>query len=162
MKDNQPSVKEDIVDYFTWAQEDKTERRELEADVQIEKGHGRITTRRTVITHEVSWCTWREEWTALSTLIMVERKVLFKGNESHEKMYFISNLTGSAKAFGEMIRGHWAIENNLHWMLDVSFKEDASLLHAGHAAQNLSLVRKIALTFLKRDKTKKVGIKAKQ
>ena len=93
---------------------------------------------------------------------MVERKVSFRDQESHETQHFISDLPGNAEAFGCMIRGHLAIENNLHRMLDVSFGEDASLIHAEFAAQNLSLVRKIALACLKRDKSRKIGVKAKQ
>jgi len=162
VKENQPSMKEDIADYFSWARTDPIERRQLEEYEQTEKGHGRIVSRRTVITREVSWCAWRADWANLSTLIMVERKTIFRGEESRETMYFISDLTGGPEAFGAMIRGHWAIENNLHWMLDVSFREDASLIHAGYAAQNLSLIRKIALACLKRDTSKKIGIKAKQ
>jgi len=162
VKENQPTLREDLGEYFGWAQSDPQEQKQLEAYEQIEKGHGRIVKRRTVISREVSWCTWRQEWVNLSTLIMVERKVIFRDRESHETLYFISDLTGNAEAFGRMIRGHWAIENNLHWMLDVSFREDASLIHAGFAAQNLSLVRKIALACLKRDKSKKIGVKAKQ
>lgn len=162
VKGNQRTLTEDIADYFSWAQTDKHERQHLDEHIEIEKGHGRIVTRRTVITHEVSWCTWRPDWKNLSTLIMVERKVIFRNEESRQRVYYISDLVGNAEAFGHMIRGHWSIENQLHWMLDVSFREDDSLIHAGFAAQNLSLVRKIALACLKRDKSKKVGIKAKQ
>ena len=161
VKDNQPTLKEDISEYFAWAQSDPMEKKQLEKYEQSEKGHGRIVTRRTVISREVSWCTWRSEWAELTTLVMMERKLIFRDQESCETMYFISNLQGNAKSFGQMIRGHWAIENNLHWTLDVSFGEDASLIHAGFAAQNFSLIGKIALACLKRDKSKKIGVKGK-
>ena len=162
VKENQARLKEDISDYFAWAQTDPMERRQLEEYVHVEKSHGRIVRRRTVISHEVSWCTWRSDWANLSTLIMVTRKVVFANEESHETAYYISDLSGTPEAFGHMIRGHWSIENSLHWMLDVSFREDASLIHAGFAAENLALIRKIALAYLKRDKSKKIGVKAKQ
>ena len=162
VKDNQPTLKADIADYFAWAETDEYEKRELDEYIQISKEHGRITKRRTVITHEVSWCTWRKEWINVSTLIMVQRKVIFKNKESNETVYYISDVTGNAEAFNRLIRGHWSIENSLHWTLDVSFGEDASLIHAGNAAQNLSLVRKIALACLKRDTTKRLSIKTKR
>ena len=83
VKENQPRLKEDISDYFAWAQTDPMERRQLEEYVHVEKSHGRIVRRRTVISHEVSWCTWRSDWANLSTLIMVRASNI--GNTSESK-----------------------------------------------------------------------------
>lgn len=76
--------------------------------------------------------------------------------------YYISSLPGSARTMLRAVRRHWGIENSLHWVLDIAFREDKSRVRVGHAAENLSIVRRIALNLLKQEKTAKVGIKAKR
>ena len=85
------------------------------------------------------------------------------GQTSIERRYFISSRVGEvAQVIGVLARNHWSVENNLHWMLDVAFGEDASRMRVGNAAENLSRVRRIALMLLKREKTAKVGVKARR
>ena len=82
---------------------------------------------------------------------------------SVERRYFISSLTGGdAKQMAEAIRGHWGIENELHWTLDVAFREDDCRVRVGYAAQNFSLLRQLALSLLKRESSAKVGVKNKR
>lgn len=78
---------------------------------------------------------------------------MLEGRISEETRYYLSSLSRSAKESLEMVRTHWQIENNLHWVLEVSFSEEASLIHTPHAAVNFSLLRKIAMTLLKQDKS---------
>jgi predicted transposase YbfD/YdcC len=81
---------------------------------------------------------------------------------SHERWYYISSLDGTnARRTGQVIRGHWDIENKLHYALNVSFAEDQSRIRKGHAAENFSRIRRIALNLLRRETTKKRGIKGK-
>ncbi len=90
----------------------------------------------------------------------------WEGDNVHtQKRYYISSLSAQdkdAQAFNHIVRTHWAIENQLHWTLDVVFKEDASRVRSGYADQNLSVIRRMALNLLKQDKTSKLGIKNKR
>ena len=79
-----------------------------------------------------------------------------------ERRYFLSSLPLDVETMARAIRGHWGIENKLHWVLDVCFREDYSRVRSGHAAENLASLRRLALNLLKKEKTKKRGIKGKQ
>ncbi len=128
-----------------------------------EKGHGRIETRRVWSTPEVTWFEDRDRWAGLNSFTVVERERTAGEKTTRERHYFISSRDGTdAKSLGHAIRNHWAIENKLHWVLDVAFNEDASRVRKGHSAENFSRLRRIALNLLKKDKTVKVGIKGKR
>lgn len=127
--------------------------------------HGRIETRRVWTTWKLDWLgDERHRWSGLRSVAVVEssREVPPKG-VSHERRYYISSLDGTdAKRIAEAIRGHWGIENRLHYVLDVAFAEDQSRVRTGHAAENLSRIRRIALNLLRRETGKKRGIKGKR
>ena len=91
-----------------------------------------------------------------------EREVLGSNYLSIERRYFISSLSGSAEDLLKYVRGHWAIENGLHWCLDVGFREDANRSQAGHSAENLGLVRHFTLNLLKQDRRSGIGLAAKR
>ena len=93
-------------------------------------------------------------------MVEAERRVGEK--VSRERRYYLSSLAGEARPFAEAVRGHWGIENGLHWVLDVAFREDESRVRIGNAPENLALLRRMALTLLREEKTAKVGIKAKR
>ena len=111
----------------------------------------------------LDWLDERKEWKGLHSIIRLEssREILATGESSNETRYYISSLGESAEIIERKIRSHWEIENKLHWTLDVSFGEDASAIHDENAAQNFSLLRKIALILLKQDSSKG-SIKAKR
>ena len=79
-----------------------------------------------------------------------------------ERRYYLSSLALGVATMARAVRGHWGVENKVHWVLDVSFREDQSRARAGHAAENLATLRRLALNLLKREKTKKRGVKGKQ
>ncbi len=125
-------------------------------------GHGRIETRRIWVTHEISWFSERSQWKGLSCFICVESIRRQQGNTSVERHYYLSSLKEmSAKEVLTFVRGHWSVENKLHWSLDVSFREDDCRIRKGHAAENFSRLRRLALNLLKKDKTRKVGVRCK-
>jgi len=104
-------------------------------------------------------------WVNLKSIIKIESTRTFKNSEKvMEKAtrYYISSLQNNANQCQEKIRSHWAIENKLHWTLDVAFSEDASRKRAGNAAQNYSILLKIALNLLKNESSKKLSIKSKR
>ena len=93
-------------------------------------------------------------------MVQVQRQV---GDQvSVERRYYISSLDNDAQRFGEAVRSHWSIENSLHWVLDVVFREDDSRVRTGHAPENMALLRQMAVSLLQREKTAKVGVQTKR
>lgn len=128
----------------------------------VEKDHGRIETRRYWITEKIDWLQDAPQWESLRSVGMVERIREIGGHTTSELSFYLCSIAAQARLFARAARGHWAIENELHWSLDVSFHEDQSRVRNGHAAENLNILRHISLNLLKRDTTKKRGIKGKQ
>jgi predicted transposase YbfD/YdcC len=131
---------------------------------QVNKGHGRIETREIWCAHQVDWFADRGQWAGLASLIAVDsQRRLADGTVQKERRYFISSLTdATAKTFARLIRGHWQIENNLHWSLDLSFGEDACRVRKGYGAENFSRLRRIALNLLRNESSVKAGIRIKR
>ncbi len=120
----------------------------------IEKGHGRVETRRYWITDDIDWLAQKGDWQGFKTIGIVESTRYISGKESTERRYFISSIDPSAQKLAEGVRGHWGVENSLHWCLDVVFNEDDSRVRAGHGPENFNTLRKLALSMIKRDKSK--------
>ena len=133
----------------------------------VDGDHGRVETRRVWVTDQLDdWLKTqqRERWAGLRSVAVVEakREVPLKPT-SIERRYFISSLAGiDASRMAQIIRGHWSVENKLHWVLDVSFAEDQARQRKDHSAENFSRLRRIALNLLRRETTKKRGIKGKR
>lgn len=165
VKDNQPglaqALRADLDDLirtrFTGVPHDTYE--------TVDGDHGRIETRRVWTTSQIDWLgTEQSRWSGLRSVAVVEsiREVPPKEATS-ERRYYISTLEGSdARRMAEVIRAHWGIENKLHYVLDVSFAEDQCRVRKGHAAENFSRIRRIALNLLRRETSKKRGIKGKR
>ena len=171
VKDNQPTLSsklamamdEAILDHFKGTGHDFFE--------EANGGHGRVETRKL-------WVCWDPkellgnlalEWPGLKALIAVERTREFDGKDgtrksSLERHYYISSLDRRtmAKRLAACVRGHWSVENNLHWQLDVSFREDERRNRKDHGAENHSRLSRIALNLLKNEKTCKIGIAGKR
>ena len=134
------------------------------ADEEHPFGHGRIETRKCSVYNNLEYIERRNDWEQLKTIIKIDstRTQKTTGVTTIETRYYISNIEAKADKFNEWIRRHWAIENNLHWNLDVIFGEDYSRKRQGNAAQNFNTVLKIALTMLTKDKSWKVSNKRKR
>ena len=128
----------------------------------IEKGHGRIETRRYYQSADLGWFTDRADWEGLQSVGVVEATRDLNGKVSVERRYYLSSLPIEIKLFARAVRGHWAVENNLHWVLDVVFGEDQSRARTGFAVANLGVARRLALNLLRQDKTPGRSIKRKQ
>jgi predicted transposase YbfD/YdcC len=127
----------------------------------VEKDHGRLETRRYYQSVELDWFADRPQWEGLQSVGMVEAIREIKGQRTVERRYYLSSLPLGVETFARAVRGHWGVENKLHWVLDVCFREDQSRARAGYAAENLATLRRLALNLLKREKTKKRGIRGK-
>ena len=128
----------------------------------VEKDHGRIETRRYYQSAELDWFADRAQWEALQTVGMVEAIRQIGAARTVERRYYLSSLPVDVATFARAVRGHWGVENKLHWVLDVQMREDQSRARAGYAAENLATLRRLALNLLKREKTKRRGIRGKQ
>ncbi len=112
-----------------------------------------------------AWLDWLDEaeaWSSLRSVLMVEAERQIGEQTSRETRYFLSSLAGDAEQGLAAVRGHWGIENRLHWVLDVAFREDECRVRTGHAAENLAVLRHIALNLLRHERTAKGGVKAKR
>ena len=112
-------------------------------------------------TEKLEWFADRKEWEGLKSVGVVEARRTVNGKESVERRYYLSSLNNDAERFAKAVRGHWGVENSLHWVLDVVFGEDDSRARSGYAAENLAATRRLAINLLRRDKTCKRSIKGK-
>ena len=163
LKGNQGLLHEDVANYFSWAERTGFQEIAYTFAETLEKDHGRIEHRRCWATGDVAWLEQQAQWRGLQSIVMVEadREVIGKGR-TVERRYFISSLPAEAKPLLAAVRGHWGIENSLHWCLDVAMREDASRIRRDHAPENVAILRHIALNLLKQEKSCKLGIKRKQ
>ena len=127
-------------------------------------GHGRIEERTCSVYHDLSFIENATAWQSLFAIIKIDsyRYIKCSGKEERETRYYITSSDGSAEKLGKAIRSHWGIENKLHWQLDVSFREDDSRKREGYAAQNFSLINRIALNLIKQEQSKKRSVKGKR
>jgi predicted transposase YbfD/YdcC len=167
LKGNHQVAEAEVAQYFDYAL--AKEQSLYEADgpefdffESIEKDHGRIETRRCWQTTDVDWFEDKNLWKGLRSFGMVESIREIGGHKSVERRYFLSSLALDAKKLGSAVRKHWAVENSLHWTLDMTFGEDQGRSRARNAAENLALLRRLALNLIKNDKSKKASIKNKR
>jgi len=120
----------------------------------IETGHGRQEERSYTVIHNVEGIRNRDQWKKLKTVGICCTERTLKGQTSTEVRYFIGSRRMSARRYGKVLRGHWDIENNLHWHLDVTFAEDASTIHRRNAGTNFAALRRVALSLLKQNPSK--------
>lgn len=146
LKENQPNLFKDTEDYF------REFTNECENNKVSEKGHGRIETREYFLSTDIDWLENRGEWANLNALGMVRSKVIEGDTESEFTRYFITSLT-AINEFSYVVRKHWAIENQLHWCLDVIFREDASRARKDKSPLNMNVLRKTALSLLNKAKS---------
>jgi len=150
LKKNQPTLYADAENYFKTALCGEVEHFET-----LDKGHGRIETRIHQVSLDADWFSsdraypQAPRFPGLKSIAMVEARIEHKNICSQEWRYYISSRALSAEEFAVAVRSHWQIENNLHWVLDVTFKEDLSRLRKGHGAKNMSVVRHFALNLVR-------------
>jgi len=163
LKGNQGNLHQDIKDYLDWAERIGFKEIGYDYCETLEKGHGRIEERRCWVTEEIGWLEGRNDWKNLKSVVMVEaiREVIGK-EPTVERRYFISSLEANATELLRCMRGHWAIENELHWCLDIGFREDNCRVREATSAENLATLRHIGINLLKQEKSSKRGIEGKR
>jgi predicted transposase YbfD/YdcC len=150
VKDNQPHLREDLEACFAKAFDDEGGGRRLEEWETKERGHGRTETRSYSVLHDPQGLRNQAAWPDLCVAGMCTRQRTVQGKTTVEVHYFIGSRRAGAKVYGRALRGHGGIENNLHWQLDVNFGEDASRIRSRGVAENFAVLRRVALSLLKR------------
>ncbi len=160
LKGNHGNLYEDVRLFF----EDGLNNKEISFSCYetTDGGHGRIEVRKYYTTDDIGWLYGKENRKGLNMIGMVEAERHIGNHISKEIRYYISSLENDAEIFAKAVRGHWEIENCVHWVLDISFREDECRIRKGNAPQNFSILRHISLNLLKQEKTLKRGIKAKR
>ena len=155
VKENQPTLRAELETFF---RDHKPAPGDVHEDV--DKGHGRIEQRVVTVAREVDWLGGDRRYPgelrlpAIKTIIKVRSRAETKQNGREDTRYYISSATLTAERAGHAVRGHWGIENRLHWVLDVVFREDQSRLRKGHGAKNMAIVRHFALNLMRSAKDK--------
>jgi predicted transposase YbfD/YdcC len=165
VKDNQKTLREDI-SYYLEQEVISQPKKELKALGQWaqtkEKGHGRIETRTCYITEDIEWLSVKDDWEQLSGIGMIISERLIGDKKTVEHNYFIYSQKGAtAEQLLAIRRSHWGIENKLHWSLDMTFREDESRVREGHGAENLNVLRHLALNLVKKDTSLKGSMRTK-
>jgi predicted transposase YbfD/YdcC len=165
VKENQGHLFEDISVLFAVDQAQDFKYASLEHHQEVNKGHGRIETRECWTTSAPTYLDLirdRENWAGLRSIAMLVSTRMVDGKQTQKFRYYISSLPADPKQLLHIVRRHWAIENELHWVLDVALKEDHSRVRKDQAPENFAVLRHIALNLLKQEKSAKGGIHAKQ
>jgi predicted transposase YbfD/YdcC len=162
VKSNQPTLHEGIAAFFNDHLEDDFARTKVRRYETQEKGHGREENRYYYVCPVPDDLPDRDRWAELRAIGVAISTTQREGKECNEVRYYILSKYLAGKRFAGAVREHWGIENRLHWQLDVTFQEDQCRIRKGHADANFSILRRTALSLLKNERTKKVGIKNKR
>lgn len=165
VKNNQKTLRQDIESLFDYAREEDFENVEHDFYRSVDAGHGRIEFRRawTISDPEfIDWLDPNDRWEDLKSIGMVEGERQVDGKTEQETRYYISSLSGKAEEFAHAVRSHWGIENSVHWVLDIAFREDDSRVRKGHGPENLAILRRLALNLLKQESTATCGTRNKR
>ena len=151
VKENKKNFYLDIKDYFDFVLNDNLEKEKVISYVTTDKNHGRIERREHYIVYDIDWLYGKENWKNINMIGMTRNYREINNEVSIQEKYYISDLKLSGQEFAKVVRGHWSIENNLHWVLDVHFREDWSLCKEENALKNLATIRKICYNLTKLD-----------
>lgn len=162
LKKNQGNLYEDVTLFFEDAQQRNFADIAFNYFETVDGDHGRVEIRRYWTVSQIDWLHEKEKWKNLNIIGMAQLETHQGKKETIDNRYFISSLSDDAQEFGNAVRMHWGIENSVHWILDIAFREDDCRKRKGNSASNFARVRRIALNLLKNDKTIKAGVKAKR
>ena len=153
VKGNQQQLYREVRKYFDAARERDFEGGGIENEETAEEGHGRVESRSYYLSTDPGALSGVKKWSGLRGIGMVESERWSDGCMGIKQRYYITSLE-DVESFGRAVRSHWKVENELHWRLDVTFREDESRIRRGNAPHNLGVIRHVAVNLLKRESTK--------
>jgi predicted transposase YbfD/YdcC len=165
VKDNQPHLAEALRDFFATLNHPGYPPRAVSTFETLDKGHGRLETRRCIAVDELDWLDTmglRSRWPGLASVACIEAQRTIGETVETETRYVISSLPAEASRILHAVRTHWGIENGLHWCLDVTFGEDASTVRLRNAAHNFSFLRRLALNLFRADTSRNISLPRKR
>jgi predicted transposase YbfD/YdcC len=162
LKGNQGNLHEDVVQLFTAARNQDFRNIEHQFHSTVSQGHGRSEARSYWVMGDTEYLIGAEQWVGLKSIGMVESARTVNGKTSIEQRYYLLSINSDVQRFAQAVRSHWSIENQLHWVLDVSFSEDKVQNYQGYSAENLAVIRHLGINLLSRDKKTQVGMKTKR
>jgi predicted transposase YbfD/YdcC len=160
LKGNQGSLRDDVELFAAEQKANDFKDTTVSRHQTIDGDHGRIETRNITVIHDVGWLQDRHHWPALTSVVMVESTRVIPGHDQdadkseHETRFYITSLALAACLVGAFVRDHWAVENSLHWVLDMVFRDDECRLRTDHAPANFTTLKHMALNLIRRAKSK--------
>lgn len=162
LKGNQGTLHDDVQLFFEDARNTAFNGVEHHYVETVDGGHGRVEVRRHWIVSDIDWLEQKAKWKGIKGIGMVESERTIDEKTTCESRFYITSFEGDVQRFADSVRSHWGIENSVHWILDVAFREDECRVRKDQAPQNLAVLRHIALNLLRAEKTVKNGIKNKR
>src|SRR5215207_553046 len=162
LKGNHGLLRERVEQFLSSVRGGRTHGFQLGEQASVEKEHGRIEERYFLQVEAPADLTAGGEWVGLASVGMCEAVRELDGEVSRHRRYYLSSLAVEAEKFAEAVRGHWAVENSCHWVLDVAFGEDDSRVRVAYAAENFALLRRLVNNLLQHERSVKLGVKAKR
>ena len=163
LKKNHGNLFDDVKTFFEFEKKEKFRNTKFDYHEELNKEHGRIESRKCWVSSQIDWIDQKDKWANFNTIGMIESTRTIKNKTTTETRLFIASLPQNAKLFASVVRTHWGIENSLHWLLDMTFREDESRIREGNSAENMAIIRHTALNMLqnaKKKEAKPISIKA--
>jgi predicted transposase YbfD/YdcC len=149
LKGNQGSLRADVALFAAEQQAGDFADTRITRDTIVDGDHGRIDTRTTTVIHDVGWLQERHDWPGLEAIVMVESSREINGKAEHETRFYLTSLIMAAALMGPIVRSHWAIENSLHWVMDMMFRDDECRVRTDHAPANFTTIKHMAHNLLR-------------